>query len=459
MRTLGVFRPFAVLGTLSVGLTGCFGKMYVPAPTATYDISEGGETSLGKYEKELMDAVNARLVKEGFPAAKVGSYEMKLALLEAEVCNQKTWSTSHRQIDQSFIPDPDEVAGNDASKVHMYHWLLARGVEVPDGVWDANHSDDFAKRTLRDSDLDKMWFYLRPDRKPKGELKIGVAILGDGWDSKRYFAVVVREDRIELTKGPPRTIDPGSTFDIEGRVLTSGRPLRLAVLHPDGKVVDFQTVDVQSDGQFSVSYQVPKDSGRYVLSLGDEGRLVNVPVFAGIAPAPWPAYPGADTADPDNTRGGAKEFATAIEGWRKGQGLAPLPLPADLCAFAKAEAKRSADESSAPLAESVSSESFKERARAAGLDPEKVHRFVHRLLLSAPDEVNLHHNWEAFVTRAPWDPFEAAVLMSPKVTQLAIGAVPEPQKSPDDPKFIDLVWIGVEGDTATAPAKTPSATR
>jgi hypothetical protein len=38
--------------------------------------------------------------------------------------------------------------------------------------------------------------------------------------------------------------------------------------------------------------------------------------------------------------------------------------------------------------------------------------------------------------------------------------VPEPQKSTDDPKFIDLVWIGVEGDTTGAPAATsPSAVR
>jgi hypothetical protein len=30
--------------------------------------------------------------------------------------------------------------------------------------------------------------------------------------------------------------------------------------------------------------------------------------------------------------------------------------------------------------------------------------------------------------------------------------VPEPQKSPDDPKFIDLVWIGVEGSAAAVPS-------
>ncbi len=452
MQTFCAFRPAAAVGALGLALTGCFSKMYVPPPSATYDIVEGGVAKPGKYEATLIEAVNARLLKEGFPAATVGSFEMKLALLEAELRNQKSWSTSHRQIDKSFVPDPDEAEGNEVGKLHMHHWLLARGVEVPGRVWDATHGDDFPKRKLTEADLDKMWFFLHPSRKPQGELKIGVAIIADGWDNKRYFAVVIRDDQIELDQGPPRAIQPGSTFEIQGKLMTPDRPFKLAVLHQDGKAMDFQTIDVQTDGSFTASYQLPKESGRYVLALGAEKALIDVPVFAGVDPSPWPPYAAVDASDPNTTRDGAKEFATAVEAWRKGQGLSPLPLPADLCAFAKAEAKRSADESVAPLADSASSPSFKERARAAGLDPERVHWFVHRLLLSPPDETNLFHSWETFVTRAPWTPFEAAVLESPKVGQLGIGAVPEPQKSPDDPKFIDLVWLGVEGSAGASPS-------
>jgi hypothetical protein len=452
MQIFGAFRPIAALGMLAFPLTGCFAKMYVPAPSATYDIVEGGETSPGKHEQELIDAVNARLMKEGFPAAKVDAFETKLALLEAEIFDQKSWITSHRQIDKTFVPDADEPEGNDLAKLHTYHWLLARGVEIPDRVWNASASGDFAKRTLTDTDLDKMWFYLHPSRKPEGELKIGVAILGDGWDNKRYFAVVIRDDVIELEKGPPRKTEPGSTFEIEGKLMSPERPLRLAVLHPDGKTVDVRTVDVQGDGHFTASYQLPRDTGRYVVELDNTNQLINVPLFAGVDPSPWPPYASVDATDPDNTRGGAKEFATAAEGWRKGQGLAPLPMPADLCAFAKSEAKRRADNAIAPMAQPVTSQDFKERVRAAGLDPEKVHDFSYRLLLSPPDDTNFHHSWETFVTRAPWNPLAAAVLESPKVTQLGIGAVPEPQKSPDDPKFIDLVWIGVEGSAAAVPS-------
>ena len=460
MRTFGAFRPLMALSALAIAISGCFSKMYVPAPSATYDVSEDGETALSRREQELVDAINTRLVKDGFAPAKLGSYENKLALLEAEVWNQKSWSTSHRQIDRTFAPDPDEPEGTEGSKLHIGHWLLARGVEVPSFVGNALHGDVFPKHRLTDTDLDKMWFFLRPSRKPESELKIGVAILPDGWDGKRYFAVVLRDDQIELAKGPPRTAEPGSTFEIQGQLFVSHRPFRLAVLHPDGKVIDFQTIDVQSDGHFTTSYQLPKDTGRYVVALHSGSVLINVPVFAGVDPAPWPPYASVDATDPDTTRDGAKEFATAVEGWRKGQGLSPLPLPPELCAFAKAEAKRSAEESMAPLAEPVSSQGFSERARAAGLDPDKVHRFVDRVVLSPPDETNFFHSWETFVARAPWSPFAAAVLESPKVSQLGIGAVPELQKSTDDPKFIDLVWIGVEGDATAAPSvAAPSAVR
>jgi hypothetical protein len=452
MQIVGAFRPITLVGLLALALTGCFSKMYVPAPSATYDIVEGSEVSLSKREQELVDAVNARLVKEGFAPAKVSSYETKLALLEAEVWNQKSWSTSHRQIDQTFTPDPDEPVGTEGSKLHLGHWLLARGVEVPSRVWNAFHGDTFPKRALTDSDLDKMWFYLRPSRKPEGELKIGVAIVPDGWDGKRYFAVVIRDDLLELEKGPPRKAEPGSTIEIQGSFMDPRRPLRLAVLHPDGKVVDLQTIDVHDDGHFTASYEVPKETGRYVVALGPGWPVVNVPVFVGVDPAPWPPYAGVEATDPDTTRDGAKEFATAVAGWRKGLGLAPLPLPADLCAFAKAEAKRYVDGAFATLSDVEENQALKEQARAAGLDADKVHLFHWRVALSPADETNFFHSWETFVTRAPWDPFEAAVLSSPKVTQLGIGAVPEPQKSTDDPKFIDLVWIGVEGDAAAAPS-------
>ncbi len=452
MQTLGAFRPRTVLCALLFALPACFSKMYVPAPSGTYDILEGAAPPLGHWEQVLVDAVNARLLKEGFAPAKVGEYETKLALLEAEIRIQKRWSTSRRRIDQTFVLDPDEQSSTEVATLHMQHWLLARGMEIPGRVWNATHGDDFSKRALTDTDLDKLWFHLHPSRRPEGELKIGVAILPDGWDGKRYFAVVLRDDFVEVDKGPPRRADPGSTFEIEGNLISPERPLRLAVLHPDGKTVDMQTVDIQSDGRFKASYQLPTDAGRYVVALDNGHTLLNVPVFAGVDPAPWPPYAAVDANDPDTTRDAAKEVAVAVEGWRKGLGLAPLPLPADLCAFAKAEAKRAAEESVAPLAEPASSQSFRERARAAGLDPDKVHRFVNRLQLNIPDEPNVHPSWENFVTRVPWDPFAAAVLQSPKVTQLAIGAVPEPQKSTDDPKFIDLVWLVVEGDAGSAPS-------
>jgi hypothetical protein len=452
MQTFGVFRLLAPLGVLTLAVSGCFSKMYVPPASPTYDITEEGDIAPGKYERILLDAVNARLVKEGFPAAKPGSFETKIALLEAEIRNQKSWATSHRQIDKSFTPDPDEAAGNEAGKLHASHWLLARGVEVPSRVWNATHIDDYSKRKLNDGDLDKIWFFLHPTRKPKGELKIGVAILADGWDNKRYFAVVIRDDVIELDKGPPRVAEPGAVVAIQGTYLASDRPLQLAVLHPDGKAVDFQTLEVQGDGRFSASYELPKEAGRYILAIGSGSPLISVPVFAGVDPAPWPPYAAFDATDPNTVRDGAKEFAKAVEGWRKAQGLPPLPLPADLCAFAKAEAQHRADESVAPLAQT--SEDFKERARAAGLDPDKVHRFVQRLILSPSDETSFHQSWETYMQRAPWDPFEAAVLESPKVKQIGIGAVSEPQKSPDDPRFIDLVWIGVEGAADSAPSAT-----
>jgi hypothetical protein len=424
---------------------GCSAVLPVPPPSPTYDVAEGDAVRpLSKPEQAVVDMVNAKLVADGYPKAELGRFEMMLAALHADVSLSKAWSTSGRKI-LDFEVDPDEPAGMQWNKLHLLHHYLARGV-VPLSVSEWVEGVDWEQRRLRQQDLDeKIWPALHPSGKIQGKLRIGVAILADGVDNQRYFSIVLRDDKLDLDKGPPREAKPGETFELSGTLRAMNlRPLKLAVLRPDAKV-DEQIVDVAGDGRFTVSYQIPAQTGRYLVALGPGASLFTVPLFVGTTPAPWPGYATLDAVPPNTARDAAKEFAAAVETWRKGQGLTPVRLPSDLCAFAKAEAKRLVDD---PLRKDASS--WKDRARAAGLDPAHVTWHHERWRLDPPDDKHGFQYWEDFVTRAPWDPFQAAALGSTKLGALGVGLVTEPQKSDDDPKFADLVWIGVEGDAPSA---------
>ncbi|MHB8416429.1 MAG: hypothetical protein ACYDCL_00025 [Myxococcales bacterium] len=421
---------------------GCAESLLVPPPSSTYRVEEGPPPSWTADERALAEQVNERLVQEGFPRAEPGSYETGLAALDVAMLRSKRWSTAGHKGDSTLALDTDEEEGVEYPKAHLYHRLLARGFEVPRGVWSALHADDFPKRRLWASDLDKLWPWLRPPYKPHAALRIGVAILGDGTDDKRYFGVVLRDDRIDLTEGPPRIADPGSTFALRGQIHDADmKPLKLAVEHPDG-AVDFQIVDVAADGSFEASYQLPKQAGRYLVALGPGWAALTVPVFAGVPAAPWPARAKPDAVDPSTARDAVKELAKAFFTWRKGQSLPAAQLPSVLCAFAKLEAKRAADEATAPMTAERAGKDSKLRLQAAGLDPDKVSLWRGRASLSPADENNLVLTWENVVASVPWDPFEEIKLRSAQ--QLAVGAVPEPRKSDDDPAFVDFVWIGVE---------------
>ncbi len=442
-KTLALFVAF-----LSAG---CAENQALPPVSATYRIEDGAPPRWTAAERALADQVNERLVKEGFSRAEPGSYETDLAALDIAMLNSKRWSTARRQGDPTLALDTDEQDGAEYAKTHVHHRLLARGFAVPQGVWSALHVDDFPKRKLWAMDLDKMWPWLRPNYKPHDTLRIGVAVLGDGGDDKRYFAVVLRDDRLDLTQGPPRTAEPGTTFSVRGQIHDDQmKPLKLAVERPDG-TVDMQIVAVAPDGSFEASYQIPKQPGRYLAALGPGWAAVTVPVFAGVPAAPWPPLAGPETADPQTTRDAIKELVKSLYDWRKAQKLPVAPLPTDLCAFAKLEAKRIASEAAAPMTTERASKDGLLRVKAAGLDPDKVTISRWRSVLSPADENNLLDGWENLVAQVPWDPFEVAELRSAK--QLAIGAVSEPTRSDDDPHFVDFVWIGVDADAM------PSASR
>ncbi|HUB08249.1 MAG TPA: hypothetical protein VMB50_14675 [Myxococcales bacterium] len=441
-------KALAILAGLSLG--GCAENLAVPAASQTYQMVAEGTPNWTAEERALAEQMNERLAKEGFPKAEPGASESSLAALEVAILRSKRWSTAHRRGDASLSLDTDEQEGTEYPKAHMLHRLLARGTLWGGGEsWGFAHVDDFVKRTLWPSDLDKLWPWARPSQLPVGTLRIGVAVLGDGPDGRRYFAVVLRDDRVDLTQGPPRTAEPGSKFVVSGQVHDDElKPLKLAVWRPDG-TVDQQVVDIGSDGRFEASYQLPKDTGRYVVALGGRRSIpFEVPVFVGVAPEPWPPVAAPDAIDPQTTRDSAKELARALFAWRKAQKLPAVTLPEALCAFAKAEAKRYVEEDANPAKAERAHKDWALRVRAAGLDPDKVFVYHARMPLSPSDENNLLHSWESFLARIPWDPFSENELRKADLSQIGIGAVPEPQASVDDPKFVDVVWIAVEGSGA-----------
>jgi hypothetical protein len=256
----------------------------------------------------------------------------------------------------------------------------------------------------------------------------------DGEDNKRFYALVIRDERINVEKGVPRTIEPGGTFELAGQVIDRGlNPLVVGVQGPHSITVD--PVPVADDGSFHTTIKLPAAPGLYVVSLGRaEGNdpvPYSVAVFAGVDPTPWPVYPTGKLAN--DAYALAEQLAQAINVFRQGRGLPPLTVPPALGAFEKSEAEsylaalrasRGGDANA--LADWAAKRP--ERAKAAGVDASR---------LDGRQVALNNARAQDLPARFPPDAIAAYKLTQPNVTALGLGVVQIPRAT--DPNGVPYV--------------------
>lgn len=435
--------PVWGLAALAFG-AGCATMLPTLPPSALYGSAEAPAADLSPQQRELVDRINAGLSTAGLPAATPGAFEMNAAAVIADAAFTKHGAGTNAVSRGTNLSGAIDEGEGTESKIHVEQRLLADGLTTDLSTFYA--IEDFPQHDLTPEEIAQAVQALSPAY-VRGKLRIGVAIVANGWDNHRIFALTLRDEAIDLTRGPPRKAEPSTSFTLSGTLLFHPDPaqLELAVQRPDG-TVDLRQLPVAADGAFSATYQLPADPGLYVLSLGH--TILQLPVFAGVTPSPWPASAPADAEAPETAVAAAKALAKAVEGWRKQRGLPPLPLTSDLCALAKASAKGFSVAKQVGKGEKKAFGSATERFAAAGLDPK--HSWELRTMISADD----FGDWAA---RVPWNPLAAQALGAANVSALGVGVVKEPQRSPDDKAFFDFALITTQGAAKAAPA--PSASR
>jgi len=456
--SLGLFVSLLALGA-------CAEPVAMLPPSDTYVNAEPTPRTLTVDEQKFIDGMNAELMKLGMPAATVGGYEMNAASVLVNLGLAKLYRGSNRAFAEDKSDDIAEVSppgGNaqitssvntsvrtdplgflseegdiDLSRLHRDQHLTSRG--MPFDFYSDVQVIPYEQRELQPKDL--LYAARRAHFYPVyGQLRIGVAILVDGADDKRLYAVVLRDERLNVTKGVPRTIAPGGSFELAGQVIDRTlRPLMVGVQGP--KSITLDPIEVQEDGSFHATIKLPDPPGLYVVSLGRaEGNdpvPYNVAAFAGIEPTPWPRYPKGKP--PADALALAEQIGQAVTSFRQTYGLPVLTIPPNLAAFEKTEAQSYAEALRAARqgsATALADWDAKKGARAAAAGFDASHLDGRMVVLS-----NIAA--QLLPARFPPDAIAAHKLAQPNVAELGLGVAVIPRTSdPSQPPYVvgwDLV--------------------
>jgi hypothetical protein len=427
-------RPLSLL-LFAVGLatSACVTALPAQRPDDTFVSANGPVSAASEDEKRFLEDVNKELVKQGWLPATPGENEMKAARIVTRTAFEQRWSSSGVK---SSPPDATSEkplrawVPKTAPQAPVYQYATAYGV-VPDFAW-AFQVADYSTDHLGSSDLEDLVRSIRP-RGYVGQARLGVSILPDPADAHRIFAIVMRDERVNITKGAPRVATPGTSISIEGRLLVPSIKPSLWILLPDGKPEE-ASLTMGEGGSLSASYTLPPTPGLYLVSISG-GTGYEVPVFSGVEPTPWPPRPADDAAPPGDPRDAATQVVQALENWRVRHGLSVLPVKADLCAAAKSEATvlgiAEAKNRGSPMDYTELPRSA-DRLRAANLDPSR----VAVMNLTWRDDEFIY-----FLARFPEQPATIGRLMAPDAEGLGVGVTYLPRESQDDPNFFRMVWM------------------
>jgi uncharacterized protein YkwD len=448
-----------------VSTAACAAPLATLPPSDNYVMVEGSQPRLTSDEQKLFEAINKELSRVGLPQATLGSYEQNAAAIMANAALARVWRGSGRSIaeqnpqeiappvsDQEQINGKHEVANGrlasltdeeddtEVSHLHTGQHLTANG--IPQSVRVKIFSEVYAKTSLDSDDLRTLVRSIRP-HSMHGELRVGVAMLPTGDADKRIFVAAMRDQVFDLTKGPPRYGSPGMTFEVAGTAVERGlKSIKLALLGPDGKVL-LGRAPVDLQGNFSTSVTIPNAPGLYQFGAArDEGSRneVNVPIFVGISPTPWPVTPDPKETPVDGTRSVAQKLANSIAEWRHSHGLSVVPIDANLSAFAKACATRRGKAEDAMVGDGAGTPDtqidgeWKDDVRAAGYDPATTKG---RWQIVGQDYAN------DFFARFPGSAFAAASLSSPTVEKVGLGVVLVPNEVTKDDTLVRyaIEWV------------------
>jgi hypothetical protein len=436
----------------------CVKPLATLPPSDVYVDAETPPRPLTDEEKKFVDGMNAELQKLGMPPATLGGYEMNAASILADLGLAKLYRGSDRafaedksddvatitkggevqqgpQVTVAVQSDPNgflsEAGDIDFTRLHRDQHLASRG--LPFDFYSDVQVIPYEKHALTEQDLlltaRRAHFY-----PVYGRLRIGVAILVDGEDNKRFYALVIRDERIDMEKGAPRVIAPGGTFELAGQVIDRGlKPLAVGVEGPSTVTVD--PIEVADDGSFHATIKLPTAPGLYVVSVGrtkgNDPVPYSVAVFAGVEPTPWPVYP---TGKPlGDAYALAEQLAQAVNNFRQSRGLPALTIPAGLAAFEKGEGDSYAEALRAARAGNATalaewSAKRPERAKVAGIDAARLDG--RQLALTNHDAQNLP-------ARFPPDAIAAYKLAQPNLAELGLGVAAIPRTAdPSQPPYV-----------------------
>ncbi len=412
---------------------GCAPALLPVRPASElYETGEADVPSLSSSQRELADGLNAALARQGLAKATPGAFEMDVAALIANAGRTKengaTGAGASRGTNLG-MGAAEESAADSEAKVHPHRIAYQAGLPGDFSAWYS--VEDFPKHMLGADDFDKAAKNLAPPLPPMGKLRLGVAVVTDGWDNHRVFALVLRDELIDLQKGPPRTIDPQKRFSMAGTLAAGGgKVVVLRLLRPGGQI-DRQEIPVGDGGHFQLDYTIPAEKGLYVATLSaGERDVVSMPIFVGVPQSVWPPLAAKGAPAASTSRDVAEALVKAVALFRKGDSRPDLSLTPELCALAKKLAEENLDD--AKLTEKLK-----------GLDA----------------SLAFHREWvreDEVADRAAATPTNASAaefFLAP-VKAFGLGVARLPKKSPDDDNVYGIVWLAKKA----APAP-PSAAR
>ncbi len=460
-----IIRYFALLAA-----SACVRPLSTLPPSEVYVDRETPPRDLTNEEKRFVEGINADLQKLGMPPAALGGYEMNAAAVIADLGLAKLYRGSSREFAEDNIDersttsqeghlengprtipvrnDPNgfltQVEDIDFGRLHLDQHMASRG--LPFDFYSDVQIINYEQRGLTDNQL--LLTARRAHFQPVyGQLRIGVAILVDGEDGKRFYALVLRDERINMVKGAPRRAKPGGSFELAGQLVDRGlKPLEVGIEGPS--LITMDPVEVAGDGTFRTTIKLPSVPGLYVVSAGraqgNDPVPYSVAVFVGMDPTPWPAY--ATGKPPGDAYALAGQIAQAVNAFRQRRGLPALSIPADLAAFEKAEAKSygdalyAADRGDTNALADWSAQTTA-RAKAAGIDAAG---------LEARQVVLTDLQAETFPARFPSDAMAAFRLAQPGVTQFGLGIaiLSRTSASPDQRLYV-VSWATAAQRTGT----------